>query len=654
MKKVHIRNYILLIFASILLPACSLEKSEGEGVISRPAELVIRASQGGASRTVMGDVGVGSAGSSQTINWTVGDKIKVWAKKTEANAPFVFNGTTFLLSTFNSTYNSADFKAWAGQMEAGMYNYYGVYPEPESIIDDKTVVYTIPSVQNGAYNPALDVMVANTTGRELVYRTDMNTTIGYPEEPSLSFEHLFHLIRIRVPENKLGGAVKYLTIIFPGNVVGKVSFDVSKLTDSNFDITNGQFATWSEMSNKVTIELPDEDLLNANGRYVWVHIKPGELSGNLRMRACSNEGVISQEVVVANFSKTMEAGHITPMALTVPASDETAYKEITFRCPDDEQYPNFLGEVATKMYVRAWPTTLKPIASQGTTLESATGEFKAKFYYLNNDDYKFNTSSSINATMSASFASAHADMSGVPFDKVRISSFYTPANYALPYLFFEDFASVGDISSNDQYKTSSAGARDAVSIMSGWTGARIGASAGKAIRIACRRETSADYTARVDSAPLKRIVGNVDVGITYNYGMNKNEGGLGEGGKGQIVLPGYVTSNEAYPSNGSIYVWVVVYGYQDYSKIKGVFAEDDRFAINETSGSYDYMPHIGTYKLSGRNSSTRLTWATVNEHQAGANNGTYWLYIDNVKVSVGSAAKHTNLNYRDYFPNHTN
>ena len=30
----------------------------------------------------------------------------------------------------------------------------------------------------------------------------------------------------------------------------------------------------------------------------------------------------------------------------------------------------------------------------------------------------------------------------------------------------------------------------------------------------------------------------------------------------------------------------------------------------------------------------RLTWLTTNEHKAGTTNGTYWLYIDNVKVSI--------------------
>lgn len=52
MKKVHIRNYILLVLASLLFVGCSLEKSEGESAVQQPVELVIRASQGGATRAM--------------------------------------------------------------------------------------------------------------------------------------------------------------------------------------------------------------------------------------------------------------------------------------------------------------------------------------------------------------------------------------------------------------------------------------------------------------------------------------------------------------------------------------------------------------------------------------------------------------------------
>lgn len=686
----RIRNIITLLLLSLLATACNTDKGDAEGVVPTPVELVIRASQGvttrasvvedpeivvGAdlatadlaadpvapdTRTELGDVGNGSSGSEQSIFWSVGDKLKLWAKPTETNASYVMSGTTFTMATYNADFDNADFMATlSSPMAKNTYNYYGVYPEPAEIFDTTNVSYTIPVSQNGAYNPTLDVMTAVTSGRELAHRTDMHPTIGTTEEPRLSFSHLFHLIRIHIPSggNSLGSPIKRLILIFPDVAVGKVSFNVAQLGDSNFDITKQEYASWTETSNRIVIDLPDEQTLDANGRYVWLHVKPGAQSGQLRMRVCSENGVISQEAS-APIDKTMQPQHITPISLTVPQSDESANIEVSFSCPDNSDYPNFLGEAASTMYVKSWPNTVTPIKSQGTTISGTNGVFKAKFYYLNNNEYQFNTTSN-GATMSASFASAHANVSHNVFDGIVIPNFSTSTTsyYALPYLFFEDFASVGDISSNDAYDSGSVGAsKNAVSFLSGWTGARIGASAGKSIRIASRRETSADYPARVDSAPLSRITSSTDIAITYNYGMDRMEGGLGElPNLGQTVLPGYVTSNEAYKSGESIYVWLAFYGYQNFSAIDGNFAEGDRFEVNETGGSYDYTPHLDSYKLSGRGSNTRLTWANVNKHEAGTTNGTFWLYIDNVRVSVnGDTARHYDLTYRNYFPNHTN
>jgi hypothetical protein len=145
--------------------------------------------------------------------------------------------------------------------------------------------------------------------------------------------------------------------------------------------------------------------------------------------------------------KTFQRGHITPIALTIPESDETAYKEITFSCPDNETYPNFLGENATMMYVREWPATLKPIKSQSATISSSgNGVFKVKFYYLNNEDYQFNTQTN-NAKITVAFDSANASVNHNSFT-TELPSDLLPdnpvAHYALPYLFYEDFTSASN------------------------------------------------------------------------------------------------------------------------------------------------------------------------------------------------------------------
>ncbi|MBQ1951915.1 MAG: hypothetical protein II345_03080, partial [Alistipes sp.] len=72
-------------------------------------EVVLRAMQPASTRTALGD-GDGAAGSAQEIRWTEGDRLSVWARKSGASA-YQFEAATFQLSTFNATFQSADFLA---------------------------------------------------------------------------------------------------------------------------------------------------------------------------------------------------------------------------------------------------------------------------------------------------------------------------------------------------------------------------------------------------------------------------------------------------------------------------------------------------------------------------------------------------------------
>ena len=638
----QISKFIYLLLSICLVIACD----NGEQSVSiidgdSPVEVVISTAEPtseSATRTQLLDSG--------EVRWSAGDIIRVWAKATNSN-DYALAGQDFKFAGYNATYNSADFKTtlFANQMPDGNYKYGAVYPTPKSQ-NGVRVTYSLPSVQYGTYDPKLDVMTAQADGRALHTADATPDVIEWNEmpQPKLSFSHMFHLIRIRVPESKnlLGDPIKQLDIIFPYPVVGDVEFDAA------YPNNPASQKTYTNTSNKITVILPDNELLDANGRYVWLHIFP-PLSAmtqhdELRIRALSKSGVISQEIKTSLNGKTFLGGHITPIALTIPQSDENAYKEITFSCPDNSSYPNFLGENATTMYVREWPATLKPIKSQSATISSSgSGVFKVKFYYLNNEDYQFNTTSN-GAQMTVAFDSANASVNHNNFT-TTLPDFVsdTPAYYALPYLFFEDFNSINTFSSNDQYeKGLIAGSKDAVSFLDGWTGARIGAQEKTAIRIACRRETSADYEARVDSAPMASVKSGKSptVGIYFNYGMDRYEWSI-SGEKNydlyQTLWLKYVNDTNAYKSGDTDGPDVV------------------SFNIDTEGHGYGNIPLEYNYSMGGCLNTTRITWQTLNEHKAGASNGTYWLYIDNVKVSIGSTTKHANMeNYRNFFPNHTN
>jgi hypothetical protein len=297
---------------------------------------------GDVTRTALDGIGSGAAGSSQSIRWVEDDQIMVWAKEQGASG-YTLDGQTFWLRTYNTTYGDADFVSnLSTQMEEDKtYNYYALYPKPASVTTDpqkpssKYVSYTIPATQSGKYDPSLDVMVAQSSGRGLAARGDYPNNIGSTLEPSLNFSPLFHLIRIQIPEgaNGLGHPVKKLEITFPQNVVGQISFDVTNPSST---------IAWSGESNKITVVLDDNNLVDAGSGYIWLHVKPTQINGDVTIAAYSGSGVKSKDRTF-RMERNMQARHITPISFSVPHPYRPVVN-INLR-----QSANYLGEDWQKM-----------------------------------------------------------------------------------------------------------------------------------------------------------------------------------------------------------------------------------------------------------------------------------------------------------------
>ena len=153
----------------------------------------------------------------------------------------------------------------------------------------------------------------------------------------------------------------------------------------------------------------------------------------------------------------------------------------------------------------SWSTDGKNLtvsAADGATIK--TGEY-FDIYFDSFDDTSIALYKALSGDFTVEYESEHAWQLTQRFALNTQESNTTTAYLTVPYLFYEDFSSVESFSSNDAYKTSNAGSKDAYSFLSGWTGGRIGAEAGQSVRIACRRETSADYPARIDSAPITAL-----------------------------------------------------------------------------------------------------------------------------------------------------
>ncbi len=659
-----IRKYILLVIAIVLFVGCNSDKDEGgkrndkvKVYITASHDLATRSSfedevivvdtepaQSTNTRTELGPVeNETTLGDEQKIYWSEDDSFVMWAAPTGTTTYNLgFNAKVFERDTYNYDFNTADFVTELGRvMDASpKYDYYAAYPvpnDPNFGAYGTSVTYNLKTTQSGDYDPAMDVMYATVKNANALVPRDPKQTATNDrvwDEPELHFSHMLHTLRIWVPagKNLMDKPIKRLDIVFPGDVVGGTL---------SFSAANPTQPTWKGQSDRVTIEFADGDLLNAEGRYVWVYIKPENLSGQMTFRAYDQNGVPSKAITTTLSNHNFQAQHITPIKLTIPQKLEPV--RVEFSCPDNASYPNFLGETATEMVVKSWPAG---IAAAATKLSATDGKFTADFYY---DGGNIPVNQDLaGATMSAGFKSASADVSDIAYT-VKMPDVLSEGQnvglkYALPYLFFEDFRDVENISSYDNFHKSNpiSGSKDAVSFLSGWTGGRIGAQAGTAIRIAARRETAlAQYEARVDSAPISNMKSGVSskVGIYFNYGMDREESLGNDADFSQTLWLKYVNDTKAYKS-----------GDTDGPDVHS-------FSIDTEGHSYSNIPLDCSYSMDGCLNTTRITWQTLSERGGGWDSGcygTYWLYIDNVKVSIGDTAKHTDKDYRSFFPNHVN
>ncbi len=405
---VQFRNYILLL-SVFALWACNSNEESNSVRPSALCKVYVHASQGvdtradeqamlfvedeainvgesdGITRTQMGEVGDGAENSTQPIRWSDNDKFLAWAApvgtggESSTNYADGFNAVTFSLDHYNSTFSSADFAATLSKPMAAQntFDYYAVYPVPSSVSGTQ-VSFNLSATQSGDFNSAWDVMRASARGNALVGRTPNQMSTPVWPEPMLSFEHIMHVLRIYVPANRnlMLREISRLEITFPDNVVGgTVSFDAARP-----DVA----PAWSGQTNKVTIQM-DNNPLNANGRYVWVFIKPGVMSGDVKFRAYNLLGEPSQMISTTLSNHNFQAQHITPFTLTIPKVLTPV--TITFKCPDNTSYPNFLGEAPNAMYVKEWPAGIVAVGESDNVvklniLSSIENTVQPKIYEL--------------------------------------------------------------------------------------------------------------------------------------------------------------------------------------------------------------------------------------------------------------------------------
>lgn len=575
-------NRIFLILTTLSLLLVSCEQIDSPVVPEGKVRVTIK------SGSDMSRTSVAANGLSTT--WRSEDQIAVWASNGSNN---VLNAHPF--KVYYSIGNYAEFTADIDPMDNGeFFSYYSTHPVPASV-SGTTATFPLESVQQGSFDGTNDILVAYPSTGKALDNEDA--------EVSLKYKHKMHTLRMFVPDNVegMGEPIRRIDITFPTEVVGDVSVDYTSATAP---------ATLSNGSKIVSIEIPEglSPSSDDNRQYAYAIVFPATMNESDQITfAVRTDNFHSAQTFAA---RTLSEGGSTPVRLTCTPDMSSILR---FSIKD-----NFLGEDPTKVTIKA--------AIGEVVIDCATTFDKYGYYDLDVTDLDGLAGQPITVTYESENAIVTQSLTLPNYEAGKL----TDVVLTVPYLLYEDFSSVGNISSNDGYTSGfSTGSMTGVEFLNGWSGARFGASAGKAIRIACRRETSADYPARTDSAPLKGLKegANVSVSWTFDYSMDRKEGGLALSMPllGQYVYLGSTTTQGKISSGPNFYTDKI--GGQN-----GSFPTN--FYLNETGGSYTTMSHTHTYVLSGCGPTTRLTWLTTNEHKAGTTNGTFWLYIDNVKVSI--------------------
>lgn len=243
-----------------------------------------------------------------TTKWSPTDQIAVWAA--DASGNYLFSGTPFRRN-HQIADNAAIFTGDLPEMAAGSYRYVACYPVPEADrMDGTRITYTLPAVQDGTYRAELDVLTSDRVeGGSL-------TDKSKDERISVAMHHRFHALRIRIPSgrNLRGKGVTRLLIDFPHEAVGTATFDL-ETPDAAPVVTNGGRRI------ELRFDRPFDASTDDAPQYVWVFVLPGRAEGAISFTPLFEDGFCA-ETLSAALDKELRGGHVTPINLTVPATEQ--------------------------------------------------------------------------------------------------------------------------------------------------------------------------------------------------------------------------------------------------------------------------------------------------------------------------------------------
>lgn len=567
------------------------------------------------TRTHITDNGLSSA-------WDADDKVSLWAVNQEgryhlSNRQFTLHAAGDGIAYFTTVLDEP--------MAEDMYTYYLACPSPVST-EGTMASFSLPSVQDGKGGHGADILIGTPTqSRQL----DVLPEIEDHSTLKMGLNHVLHHFRFYIPEDDSDfgdDAIEKLVVSFSRPVVGTVTADI---TDPAAPLALSQ----SSQSITLVLDEPVSKSSVDSKQYAIAAVVPfaAENAESMSVKAYCRERIV-QSLPIQLGGRTFLAGHSTPVKIR--AASVVPYYRICFMVAR-----NNLGENPLKITFTAPSGCTFGNGSNVYEYEHADGiQIGEMIEFSYEDEAQFRAFSG--KTVSVMYESQNAIVSQQIVMPSMAQGQEASVSLTVPYLLFEDFSSVGAYSSNDTYTGGlNSGSKGGVEFLPGWNGARFGAQAGTSVRLASRRETSADYPARIDTAPLSGIKSGhrVSVKIVFNYGNDRREGGLGSAPKcNQNIYIGTTTNQGAISSGNSVYSsnpvdWITG-GQASFQDIDGEFST--YFTSTRVGDSYTSIPEEYTEIKADVGNSTRITFLLVHTHAAGTTNGTYWTYLDNIRIQI--------------------
>jgi len=583
-----------------------------------------------ATRTSFGSNGL-------SASWEAGDKVSLWAKNSSGtytldNQVFTLYADDQSLAFFTSVLNSP--------MAEGEYAYYATYPSPVSVSGTKAT-FVLPAQQNGLADGGLDVMVAAPATYGPL------AAIADPEDHSrmsLSMNHMLHFFRLFTPEDNdalSNEEIQKVVVTFERSVAGSFTVD---FTDPSAP------AAFAGTSNTVTMDLesPIAPSTADAFEYAYLPLAPfaADEDESFTMKVYTETKVGTTDPVVLG-GRTFLAGHSTAVKI-LPTSVSNRCK-LYFKIAD-----NFLGE-PVKKFIFTGPTGCR-FGDGGTntyTYESETGMKAGDSFFIDYEvEADYRTMSQ--ADIAIVFESDHARVNGSVTVPSLATGYNATVNMTVPYLYFEDFSSTtvsSDYNSSNGVGATASGSNTAVDLSkssygwpSGWTGARCGIKAGTDIRLCCRSQKAAyipgNYNSRVDSPAFDNMlsgVGGVPVKVEFDYSFGWH-GSKSNTIQQYMTVGTHQTSGliDASSGVGSPIVGGALAGTTIDSEY--IIAKDVNQPAIETDNDTWIAPSYHFSEVSSQlcTNANRLVFEVYMNTDSGDGYYNYWVYIDNIKVSIAS------------------